>query len=339
MIRNNLASCFLRHPLTMDIIKNIFSIKPLVNSRLYKNYTLKKARQHAQSYPHGTKRVQIETTLNCNARCVMCYHSVKQLSGTMDMSLFKKIIDDCHDNKINSIGLSIYGEPLMDKYLFERIQYLRNYGMTYGFFTNGYLLDVQKANRLFELGGLSRINFSLGGYEPQVYEKIMVGLKRDTTYQNILNFLRLKERYERDNLIVSISTVKLNLNREDKGKFIKFWREQRGVNYIITANLWNRIGDKDVNVIANFGKIPTKDIWLTPCKQLWGCVYIYFDGKVAPCCGDNDLRKLIVGDINRQTLQEIYTGKTIEKLRKLHLEDRRDHHETCGKCFHNSVWI
>ena len=323
----------------MDIVKTIFSNRLLINSRWYRASTIKAAKRHAQKYPNGEMGVSIETTLNCNAKCVMCFHGYKQLSGVMSMDLFKKIIDDCNANHITNVGLSVYGEPLTDPYLFERIGYLRKYNMGYGFITNGYLLDADKAEMLFKLGGFRKINFSACGYEPHVYESIMVNLKRDVTYKNIINFLHLKLKYKQNNLIVIISTVKLNLNKGEMKDFVKFWQRQKGVNQIITADLWDRVGSKNVNELGEIGKIHKSNNWLAPCKQLWGGVYIYFDGRVAPCCDDGDLRKLIIGDINKQDLRQIYSGDYIKNLRKQHFEDKRYLHPICGKCYHNQIWF
>lgn len=321
----------------MDAFKTILPI--LRRNRFYKPYALKAAQNYALKYPHDNNGVSIETTLNCNSRCVMCARAYKQLTGVMSMDLFKKIIKDCHSLGIKNVGLSVYGEPLMDPFLFERIRLLRKYNMNYGFFTNGSLLDKSKAKVLFELGGLKEINFSVCGYKLETYEAVMVGLKRDVTYKNIRDFLSLKEMFHRNDLDVSISTVKLHLNKKDMKDFVKFWQKQKGVNAIITADLWDRVGSQSLKNIGVLGKMHKKNIWCSPCKQLWGSIYIYYDGRVAPCCDDGDERKLIVGNANSQNLLEIFNGKPMENLRKLHLENKRRLHPVCGACFHESNWF
>ena len=329
----------LRHPTIVDIFKNILSHKPLVNSQFYKTHVLQIARTYAKKHEHAGSGVSIETTLNCNAKCIMCYHGVRNLGGTMNMDLFKKIIDDCLLLGINSVGLSVYGEPFCDKYFFDRVTYLRKHNMKYGFYTNGYLLNERNTNRLFELGGLSKINFSVCGYSKNVYETIMVGLKRDTVYKNILHFLKLKNANNNKNLTVVISTIKQLINRRDLSNFVKFWKRQKGVNKIIVADLWNRMGEKPVEKGEKIGRMHIKDNWQSPCKQLWGSVYVYWDGKVAPCCDDSDLRELIIGNVNNQTLKEVLTSEELKNLRRTHLNDKRSAQKICGRCFHNSNWF
>lgn len=336
-IKEQMIEYVLRRPRLMDMLKTILSV--VRKNRFYKPYALKAAQNYALKYPHGNNGVAIETTLNCNAKCVMCARACRQLTGAMSMDLFKKIIEDCHSLGIKDVGLSVYGEPLMDPFLFERIRLLRKYDMGYGFFTNGSLLDKSKAKTLFELGGLKNINFSVCGYKPEVYEAIMVGLKRDAVYKNIIDFLSLKEMFREHNLDVSISTVKLHLNKKDIKDFVKFWQKQKGVNTILTADLWDRVGAQPIENIGVLGEMHKKNIWRSPCKQPWGNIFIYYDGRVAPCCDDGDERKLIVGNANSQNLLEIFNGKPMENLRKLHLQNKRHLHPVCGNCFHESNWF
>jgi pyruvate-formate lyase-activating enzyme len=306
---------------------------------LYQMITLRSVEKYLRKFPLGQKGVCIETILNCNARCLMCYHAYKHLSGIMTMGLFKKIIDDCNANSIRSVGMSIYGEPLLDPMFFERVRYLRSYGMSYSFFTNAQLLDGEKAERLLQLGGLTRINFSVCGFDPMVYEKVMAGLKREVSYANILNFLRLKAASGRRDLTVSISTVKVDLIKPELKKFISFWKNQEGVDQIITSEIWNRMGgDPHTDKVGELNEREMDDCWFSPCRQLWGTVYIYYHGRVSPCCGDSDLRRIIVGDMNKETLEQIYSGDSLNALRCIHRNDRRRTHPICRKCIQNPVW-
>ena len=337
--RNQGGQYLLRHPFLMGWLKKIIFNKIVVNSAPFRHYTLSSARRHAARFPHRIEAVEIETILNCNAKCIMCYHSKANLSGVMSEPLFKKIIDECARNNVGSVGLSIYGEPLLDPQLRERIEYLRKYQMAYGFYTNGSLLNPEIAEMLFELGGLRKINFSVCGLEPVVYEKIMVGLRRDTSYRNILHFLSLKEKLKKKDLLVVISTVDLNLNKGERKAFVRFWQRQKGVDYVIIADLWDRVGKalpEDIGKLQNLHRL---DNWRGPCSPLWGPIYVYFDGRVAPCCDDSDLRELIIGDFNTQSLREIYNGNELSALRKIHLENKRANHPVCGRCAHNCLWF
>jgi len=52
----------------------------------------------------------------------------------------------------------------------------------------------------------------------------------------------------------------------------------------------------------------------TVCDYPWRTMVILHDGRVVPCCLDYD-GKLVVGDVNRQTLAEVWNGPDYTALR------------------------
>lgn len=339
MIKEKIVKFVFSHPILLDISKKILSNKFIVNSKPYKALVLKKAKDLDKS-KSKYEAVFIETTLTCNSRCVFCYHYKKIMTGTMTMKLFKKIIDDCYKNGITNVILSVYGEPLVDKYFFERINYLVEKEMTYGFISNGSLLTPEKTKKLLSSPGLNFINFSVNGYAPKIYEKMMVGLKRDVSYKNILYFLKMKEKLKKDKVIVNISTVKNKINEKDFNSFFKFWSKQIGVNQVMPIELRRLMGDVEYKGnLGPLGPMNQKTNWLSPCRQIWNTFMVYFDGRVAVCCDDNDLRRLTIGDFNKQTFKKIVNGNELKNLKKMHLCNQRNKHPVCGKCYRNSVWF
>ena len=339
MLQAKLRKIVLDHPALLQAAKIVLSSKIIANNPLYKNFVMKKARRYAKERKEYEKVISIETTLSCNSRCVFCAHHNKVMTGTMSMELFEKIIDDCRGYGISNITLGVYGELLTDKYLFERIKYLRKCNMTYSFFTNASLLTPETTDKLFEMGGLASVNFSINGFSKEVYEKTMVGLKRDVTYKNALYFLEQRSKLKLDDLAVHISAVRTKLNKEDFKDFFKFWRKKKGVSMVWSLELMDRMGDDYDGQLGKLGPMDNARNWLSPCKLLWGPLSVYFDGRVSPCCKDDDKRQLIIGDLSKQTLSEILNGDPLKKLRELHLSDKRDGHPICGKCHLNSVWL
>ena len=82
-----------------------------------------------QIAPAFPKYLSIQTTTLCNATCVFCPHpEVKSLfpTATMDMELYRKIIDECANHRnIERILLYMSNEPLMDPHLVERLNYAK----------------------------------------------------------------------------------------------------------------------------------------------------------------------------------------------------------------------
>ncbi len=331
----NLARVILGSPILADFAKTILSWKIVSSNPLLAGYVMGKCRKLQREIAISIPQVYIETTLACNARCVMCRHGYEKMTGQMQMDLFCKIIDECFLLGIKAVGLSVYGEPLADKLLFERISYLREKGMAYSFYTNGSLLDEEKAVMLFELGGLMRINFSLNAFSSETYRKVTGMDCRDRTYDNVLRFLALKDKYKREDLDVGVSLVRINANKDEVDEFLRFWKSQRQVTSFTIGDLWERVGGWGSDVLGSVGRLHKAGKSQLPCLALWRFLIIYCDGRVAPCCDDADERGLIVGDVSREKLIDIWRGEKLSCLRQMHLSGCRIKHAVCGVCNHN----
>ena len=74
--------------------------------------------------------IDIETTAYCNFHCWYCPNSVYDRGSDewsiMPMKMYKKIIDDLSTFKFSgTVRPFLYGEPLLDKHLFDRLVYTR----------------------------------------------------------------------------------------------------------------------------------------------------------------------------------------------------------------------
>jgi pyruvate-formate lyase-activating enzyme len=339
MLKEKIKKFVFNRPWMLDATKRFFASKFVANNPAYKYLVMKKVKKLAKENSDCRHTIFIENTLSCNSRCIFCAHHNRIMTGTMTMELFRKIIDECHSYGIKDITFGVYGETLADEYLFERIEYLRKYGMTYGMITNASMLTPEKTDKLLEMGGLSFVHFSVNGFSREVYEKTMVGLKRDVSYRHILYFLKRKEELKADKLVINISTVLTKFNKKDIEGLYKYWRKKKGINMIQPVELFDRMGIEYKGEIGELGPLTNKNNWLSPCRSAWGPLMVYYDGKATACCQDNDKRELIVGDASKQTVEEILNGEILKNLRGCHLSGNRRKHPICGKCYLNSAWI
>lgn len=68
------------------------------------------------------------------------------------------------------------------------------------------------------------------------------------------------------------------------------------------------------------------------CNEPWGQVSIFADGTVGPCCTTFGRNKTI-GNIKDQTLEEIWTGEVMNKLRDGLIKNKPD--IVCKTCLNN----
>ena len=261
------------------------------------------------------------------------------MTGTMDMILFRKIIDESKDLGISSVILSVYGEPTVDKFFWERVDYLVRRELDFGFITNAFLFDEKMTDKLIKIKRFTYVQFSVSGFSKEVYERVMVGLKKDITYKNINYFLKQKQKHKRNDLVVNMSYVLNKYNEIEFKEYFQYWSGKKGVTTVMPVELIDRMGENYNGEIGQLGPMQKKGNWLSPCGQLWDQIVVYYDGKVGPCCDDNDLRKLIVGDLNKERLEDVFKGSKLRALRQLHINNKRCNHPVCGGCYHNTIWL
>ncbi|MBU4252494.1 MAG: radical SAM protein, partial [Candidatus Omnitrophica bacterium] len=106
----------------------------------------------------GPQTVVIDPHHRCNCNCLHCWvhmpgikHTQEFLNRKLDFNLYKRMIDDFCQLRVDSIIFQGDGEPLLCDKLFEMIRYARNKDIAVSFFTNGLLLDERTAQEVVKL--------------------------------------------------------------------------------------------------------------------------------------------------------------------------------------------
>ena len=270
----------------------------------------------------GLSEIDIETYNVCNLRCTMCpYPDMTREKVLMNMDLFKKIVDDATLNNIRQICLNFYNEPLLDPLLFERIKYAKSKGIKVMFYSNGCLLTGKKINLLLD-SGLDSVNFSFDGATKETYEKIRVGANFEKTKNNIIQLINERNRrgFKKPSVVVYLVAQKDNY--QELSKFKSFWKEfADGVSVGL------------VDTRRREGLLPgelksKKSRRIYPCRSIFQHMVVLSNGKVALCCIDSD-GSVVLGDLNKQTINEVWNSNKIKKIRELHLSGQGDKIKLC----------
>lgn len=75
---------------------------------------------------------------------------------------------------------------------------------------------------------------------------------------------------------------------------------------------------------------------LKNCPEVFNKMMINWDGKVSACCADYD-NFMVVGDLNDQTIKEIWLGEEMEKYRKLIVNNEHWKLPICKDCYDLSI--
>jgi len=317
-----------------NIGRKILSTPLIVNSSVYDKSYNKKIRKTInkleKEYPTG---VDIGTTNLCNAACIMCPHSKLKKMGTMDMNLYKKIIDNCAKLNIKTITLSFFGEPFLDKTIIEKIKYAKQKGMNVGFYSNASLLNEELSKGIIN-ARLDSITISFDGATKETYEKIRKNLKFEITKKNVLGLINTKKKLNKKNPKVNLVLVELEENKREIKQFYKYWKGKvDGINIINMRNWANEIQKKGTKESFHFNK----KISRKPCVLIWSKMVVDWNGDVVLCCDDWN-HSTVLGNLKNQTIEEIWKGEKLRKIREAHIKGEFYKVPLCSCCNKKSVW-
>ena len=284
-------------------------LKKIVNTALYNKIYAHLIKKKANKImPH---MLTIEDSSICNARCVMCpYSSMKREKKIMAEETFKKTVDTILPaEKIKYIKFTGLGEPLCDKDLEKRIEYInKNYDTRIILFTNGGLLTKERADNLLKLN-IFKINFSINGVKEE-YENNMK-LNYERTIENIKYFLKAKKDLGNKYPLVNISSVLIN--EKQKNDFESFKQEWvNEVDSIISCLPSNWSGKVDEKIAKQSFRGRT---WA--CANLWKEIYVNVDGNIVLCDIDYECEKKF-GNINTDSYAAI--KKNLDETKAQHLK-------------------
>lgn len=268
--------------------------------------------------------LDIEVNSDCNLKCVMCFQSFNPpKKGRMSFKTYTKIIDDGAKNGLKSIKLMYRGEPLLHPDIVKMVKYAKQKGIIEVMFnTNGNLLTEKKAKELI-MAGLDRIIFSIDGYSKEFYESIRKGGNFNLVLNNVrrLKQLRLEYNYLTPRIRVQMLLLDSIKDKENHvNRYKSFWKKYA-----------DDIGIDNVNDY-DFSKI--KDSWKCKefkCTSLWQRLFIMWNGEIRLCCGDI-YGKMILGNINKNSIKKIWHSAALTKLRELHKQGDSHLINICNLC-------
>jgi radical SAM protein with 4Fe4S-binding SPASM domain len=308
----------------MKSIRNELFIEYLKVRRIiknqYRNYSGRLRKN--QKTAHFPEKLSIELTSLCNASCIWCIHKNSnrlKRDKFMGFKLFKKIIDECKGKNIKTICPSMYGEPLIQKDFLKYLRYIRKIlpDTKISLITNGSLLTKERTEELINENLIDVINFSLDGFSKESINQLKK-LDYNKILENIRYFLQYK-KLKNSKIYSGVSFVLCEENVEEWFKFKKFWKNK--ADYVHLSFDDGRFTKKYLTKYRNLG----------PCQSIFDEMYVFSNGKVVLCCMDC-LAKYSLGDLNKQTIEEIWKSNQYNAIRKLHKDFKKADYPLCKVC-------
>lgn len=277
--------------------------------------------------------LDIEATSACNFLCTMCPRTEMIEDKTFwkvenfDMKTYEKIVLDGVPRGLRSIKFQYLGEPLVNKYLVQMIKLAKKAGVVDVMFnTNASLLTEKKSKEII-LSGVDKVFFSFDSPYRKKFNEIRVKGDYDQVLNNIKNFMKIKKELKSDTPITRVQMVLMKENRKEWDDFRKlFSGVVDTIAYVDYLDHGKQKNQKDKGVVE-IGSRKKKFC----CPQLWQRMFVHPDGVVTPCCIDSN-RDLVMGNINKNSIDEIWKNDIYQNIREKHLNGRINEIPTCRKC-------
>ena len=271
--------------------------------------------------------LNIESTNLCNLQCFFCPREESSKGiGSMDFEIFRKVIDECAEKgPLKLINLHKDGEPLAHPRIFDMVRYIAETGAAedFGFTSNGILLDERREKKLLA-AGLNKISFSIDATSENAYERSKGRRKYETVRENVSRFLRNKPAHVK----ASVKFIRMQENAGEEDEFFALWQDSGAELIFSEYHDWS-------GSVRDSGLHDILPMSANACENPFYSLAVNWDGTVSICCVDWDSQGL-AGDVNEQSLQEIWQGEKLRRIRELHLEGRGCEVGACDGCSYKS---
>ena len=303
----------------------------------------------------------IETTNYCNMKCVMCPRTMFMTRKNIwiDDKLFEKLTGKVkkHDekdlnnfwnwlekdyhyspNEVSENGfyfsvvsrclvLHGFGEPFLDKKLIERLEICKEKNIPTYFSCTPATMTVEKAKRAMD-AGLTVLKFSLDALDEIKIQKIRG--KRANFKEAVDKILELIKYKKEKKLKTILVPCMIDLSTDEKDPemhkdFLNFWKDKDVFAYIKSQdNRWLYENDENLKNRSHY-----KDQY---CEYPWLSLTVMADGNVVPCTQVSN-NELVMGNVNDNTLEEIWNGEKYKKFREMHVTGKFTKNHKCNnKC-------
>jgi MoaA/NifB/PqqE/SkfB family radical SAM enzyme len=298
------------------------------------------------------KTLFVETTNICNANCVFCAYQYqagfRPGKGVMSEEIFEKALGDYKamggpESLRKQIDFTpLVGEPLVDPKIVQRTRRAKEMGFRVKFFSNGILLNRINLEELLATG-VEQISVSTSPFDRDDHELLYRSNgKYDDLVEGLQKLLVLRNKLNAPTKVNIQFRAHINLEQI---------KAQPDFQRLILPHLRPDEIDGLYAQVGGFdswgGQIKQSDLpgamriahpprfKHRPCQWTFS-LQVMYDGRVRACScrftgreqGEED--GLFVGDIQQQSLEEIWNGERIHELRRRF--GRGDLPRVCQSC-------
>lgn len=266
----------------------------------------------------------VESTNICNANCSFCgYRFMQRKKQVMPLETHERVVTEFSRLAGGTINYTpTVGDPLVDKHLLKKIRFaasLPNIRSQF-LFTNGILLDRFGYDEIL-LSGITRLALSTYLGTREGYTRYYGRDKYDKVVTNLLGICRRNCELGSPVKI----TLHLRVSRnEDQWRGTDTYKDlaeligEQNIDYLTSYDAWSgMIGSEDVPEECGIVEpLPIEEKKKEPCFELYRRMHVLSDGNVGACVCVDIEGEINIGNVNEQSLTEIWRGPKLKKYRQ-----------------------
>jgi MoaA/NifB/PqqE/SkfB family radical SAM enzyme len=268
----------------------------------------------------------------CNAECPHCPYTNSNIRDDykdhpyMPESTFKKIADESGPYR-SYLRISGGGEPMLHPQVVKLLTYAKKVGCRIGLITNGSAFTEKSTAALLE-AGVDMIEFSVDARDAETYDRVRKGLKWERLLRNSRRMIEFRDRLRSPSKIVASG---VNQQGVDIDAVEEFWRSEIGVDNFIKRKFLTWGVNTRLDGSGSADPAPYLDTDDVPCPFIFERLNVDSRGNVM-VCGYDIAANTSTGNVNTQSIIEIWHGDGFRHYREMHLQRRGKEIPMCAGC-------
>lgn len=256
--------------------------------------------------------VFIEPTNICNLHCHFCSHALnnyKERAGYhqhMPIELFRRLIEEVRGMSLKSLKLYFFGEPMLHPNLGEICSLAVSACERVELTTNGMLITPVKSQQMIDAG----LHYLRVSYYSDIPRPASV-------VENIRMLRKMRDDQGKSLPFICVKTF----TRQDAERIAP---DYAGIADEVIHDGLHSMGSDLVLIKPNTGNQKA-------CPYPFYTLVVKSNGDVVPCCVAWE-QSLVYGNVNDNTIQEIWQGERLREIQRMHLAGRAGELAACRHC-------
>jgi MoaA/NifB/PqqE/SkfB family radical SAM enzyme len=248
----------------------------------------------------------------------------------MDFDLYRRLIDEIRAYVLVLMFWD-WGEPFLNSRAFDMIRYARQAGIKVVCSTNGHVFaNPDRAREVVE-SGLDVLVFSVDGITQETYQRYRAQGKLETVLAGVRNVVMEKRRASSRFPLVNLRFIVMKHGQHEVARLREFARPL-GVD-VLTLRRFHSVpreeeSEEDLVPDQVQYQLPARApggrrairVQRNPCKNLWNCPTIHWDGTVCSCFMDYRQQRPL-GSLTESSFREIWRGASYGGVRRAFRRD------------------